>query len=353
VKPSSVARQRLLAGILVLLAFGGGLALISHAFVGQSNADDGDDESVANPPTRVTMKNGMVVLTLNAADIQNAGIECSPLKPAPASETVLGFATVLDPTPLADLDAQYIDAEAQVKTASARLAISQAALQRAQVLYKDEQNVSIAQLQSAQSGFDADQSALAAARVHLDGVAGSARLAWGNELGAALIGHAPLIDDLIARSNYLVKVTLPPGVVIAAPPRTAAATLYGGISVGLNYISLATFTDPKLQGVSYFYTAAARDEIMPGLNLDVTLSSPSAERGSVVPNSAVIWLEGQSWIYTRSDAKTFVRRRISPNRPASDDGYIVTDLQPGTEVVVHGAQMLLSEEFRAQVPVED
>ena len=92
---------------------------------------------------------------------------------------------------------------------------------------------------------------------------------------------------------------------------------------------------------------------MPGLNLETSLAAKSTAGGWVVPNSAVIWLEGQAWVYVRSDPRTFIRRSISPDRPAADDGYIVTDLPPNAEVAVHGAQMLLSEEFRAQVPVED
>jgi hypothetical protein len=349
--PSSL---RLLSGILLLLVLGAGLALVSHAIVGQTKADDSnDDESIANPPTRVTMKNGMVILTLSTTDVQNAGIECAALKPPPADQIVAGFATVIDPTPLYDLNGQYIDAEAQVTSANAKFVISQAALQRAQILYKDDQNVSAAQLQSAQTSFNEDQSAVTIARSRLSGVVGSARQAWGNTLGTALVDHSPLIDDLIARRDYLVKVTLPPGVVVAAPPQTAVATLYSSISIALRYISIATSADPKLQGTTYFYETAARDELLPGLNLDVALNAHAAQRGSVVPNSAVIWLEGQAWIYIRADAKTFIRRQISPNRSASDDGYIVTDLQPGAQVVVHGTQMLLSEEFRAQVPVED
>lgn len=346
--------SRFVAAILLLLAIGAGLALISHAYVGQTKADDSDDdESVANPPTRVTTKNGMSILTLSAEDVQNAGIECAALKPAPADKTVLGFATVLDPTALAALNNQYADADAKVKSATAKALISQAALQRAQVLYKDQQNISAAQLQSAQSNYDADEAALAAARARLSSVGGTARQAWGEVIGAALASHAPLVGDLIARRDYLLQVTLPPDVVISAPPQTAIATLYGGIDVQLHYVSLATATNPKLQGISYLYTAAARDELLPGLNLDVSMAAKTARTGLVVPNSAVIWLDGQAWVYVRSDSKTFIRREISPDRAAADDGYIVTDLPRGAEVVVHGAQMLLSEEFRAQVPVED
>ncbi len=325
-----------------------------HAFVGQTKANNNDDpESVANPPTRVAIKNGVTILTLSAADVQNAGIECARLTPAPAENAILGFATVIDPAALAELNSQYIGAETQAKSADAKLAISQAAFERAKVLYNDQQNISVAQLQSAQSAFESDTAALAVARARLTAVAAAARQNWGSVLGAALVNHAPLITALIERHEYLAKVTLPPGIIPTTPPETAATALNNSTKIRLTYVSLATAANPKLQGIAYFYTVPAQDGLLPDLNLEVSLAVKSAERGWVVPNSAVVWLEGQAWIYIRSDAKTFIRREIAPNRPASDDGYIVTDLPPDAEVAVHGAQMLLSEEFRAQVPVED
>jgi hypothetical protein len=346
--------RRVALAILLVLVFAGGLGSIFHAFVGQTKADDEDDaESVANPPTRVTIKNGVTILTLSAADIQNAGIECARLNPAPANNAVVGFATILDPIALADLNGQYIDAEAQVKSANAKLAISQAAFERAKVLYNDQQNISAAQLQSAQSGFESDTATLATAHAHLSAVTAAVRQNWGSVLAAALADHAPLIGALIERHQYLAKVTLPPGVIPSAAPETAVAALNSSTKIQLTYVSFATATNPKLQGIGYFYTAPAQDGVLPGLNLEVSLAVKSTEHGWVVPNSAVVWLEGQAWVYVRSDTRTFIRREISPDRPAGDDGYIVTDLPPNAEVAVRGAQMLLSEEFRAQVPVED
>ena len=167
--PSASWRRALFAAVLVL---GAGAAAVSllHSLVGPTRADDDDDaESVANPPTRVVIKNGIAILTLSAADLQNAGIESARLARAPEIDSVVGFATVLDPTPLADLSSRYRDAEAQVESATAKLAVSSAAFDRAQILYRDQQNISTAQLQNAQSAFELDQVALAAARAHLGG----------------------------------------------------------------------------------------------------------------------------------------------------------------------------------------
>jgi hypothetical protein len=85
------------------------------------------------------------------------------------------------------------------------------------------------------------------------------------------------------------------------------------------------------------------------MNLAVPVSIEAIGDGFLVPQSAVIWLQGKAWLYLRRDTDTFVRREIAADVPAPDSGYIVRGLPPDAKIVVRGAQMLLSEEFRAQV----
>ena len=49
--------------------------------------------------------------------------------------------------------------------------------------------------------------------------------------------------------------------------------------------------------------------------------------------------------------QTFARREIATEAPAPDGGYFVKGLPNPAEVVVQGAQLLLSEEFRSQIRV--
>lgn len=74
--------------------------------------------------------------------------------------------------------------------------------------------------------------------------------------------------------------------------------------------------------------------------------------GAVIPADAIVWWQDRAWIYRRSSPDAFTRVPISTNQPASG-GYVVPDLPPGSEIVTRGAQLLLSEEFRAQLRVGD
>lgn len=346
---NAAKRFRFLA--IVLLAFATGGVLGALYLVPTHADDDNDSDNNPNPPVRLTIRNGVPTLTLTTKEQENAGIIAAKLEPAPPQIDIHGFATVLDPASLADLDNQYRDAEAQVDVAKARLAASQAAYQRAQILHKDQQNVSTAQLQGAKSAYDVDTATLAAAQTHAAAIVINVRQSWGGAIATELARGDSTIADLIERRAFLVRVTLPPGAIITSPPAIASA-LYGPADIRLTYVSLATAVDPKLQGISYLYRTPAQN-LLPGLTLDVALAVKSERRGSIVPDSAVVWLEGKPWIYIRTQPTIFIRKQIDPGQSAPHNGYVVGGLAPDARVVIYGTQMLLSEEFRASVPVED
>jgi hypothetical protein len=348
-------KWRLLAGaMLVVAALGGSIALIRPALVAPDKDDDRDQAAtIAGAPARVTIKNDVAVLTLSPAEQENAGVATTRLAPAPALRVTPAFGNVIDAAPLSDLSYRYAAAESDIQSAEAKLAVARAAFERATILHRDQQNISTAQLQSAEGSFEAEKAALAAARSRLAMVAANAQEAWGGVLGAALIGHAPLISDLVERRDYLVSVTAPPGVDMAAAPAAATARISGGAEVGLAFVSPAASVNPKLQGRSYFYKSPAENGLLPGMNLEVSLTVEVPEPGFVVPEAALVWQQGRAWIYLRTGTTSFERREIVPDRPAPDGGYVVADLPADVQIVVRGAQMLLSEEYRAQAPIED
>ena len=342
------------AGIATVLLAALGTGIGMHVAVIPARADDDDDKgnSVKQAPSRVTVRDGKTVLTLSAADQRNAGIVTARVEAAPAQRSITGYGTVLDTTALSAVSNRYLEAATVVRVDTAKLAASRAAFERARLLHSDRQNVSAAQLQTAEASFQVDEAQLASARAQQEMIRTEATQAWGDTLGTALLDRTPLLADLLARRDYLVRVTLPPGVPLANPPPTAQTRWHGGAEAHLRFLSAATTADPQLQGISLFYTTSAASGLLPGLRLTVTLNMQIAERGVVVPEAAVVWSQGQAWIYQRTDASSFERRTLVPDGPAPG-GYVVHDLPDSAEIVVRGAQMLLSEEFRAQAPVED
>jgi hypothetical protein len=61
----------------------------------------------------------------------------------------------------------------------------------------------------------------------------------------------------------------------------------------------------------------------------------------------------QAFVYLKTEEDTFSRRTLDHYSPMAG-GYFISDaIKPGEQIVTKGAQMLLSEELRGQIPSED
>ena len=69
--------------------------------------------------------------------------------------------------------------------------------------------------------------------------------------------------------------------------------------------------------------------------------------GVLIPARAVVWTEGRAWVYIHQDHEHFSRREISTAIPAQEGWLMDNGFLQGERVVVIGAQLLLSEEFRS------
>ncbi len=75
--------------------------------------------------------------------------------------------------------------------------------------------------------------------------------------------------------------------------------------------------------------------------------------GNEAPYDGVVWLEGRAWIYAESETGHFVRREVVPDTSSEYPRYFIKTPVRGLQVVVTGAQLLLSEEFRSQIQLDE
>ena len=87
------------------------------------------------------------------------------------------------------------------------------------------------------------------------------------------------------------------------------------------------------------------------MNVLAFLRTGTTVDGVRVPAAAIVWWQDRAWVYRRANAETFTRIEIATDLPAPGGGYVVKDLPNSAEIVTRGAQLLLSEEFRAQIQV--
>jgi len=61
---------------------------------------------------------------------------------------------------------------------------------------------------------------------------------------------------------------------------------------------------------------------------------------------------GKVYVYVQTAPDQFVRKEASLNNPVADGYVVTTNFSLGDRVVVEGAQILLSEEFKSQTAAE-
>jgi hypothetical protein len=340
-------RPRLPTGALFIAALACVVAAAIAWSVSQHRSEAAREQEPASAAPRVSSRDGVPVITLDSAAQHDAGIATDTLARRPFQQEVRAYGVVLDLEPLTALANRYDNAKAQLAIARAKLAASRAADERDQKLFRNGQNISAAQAQAAEAAFRVDEAGVAAAQSLLATIAATALQGWGPVLGQAIAEDGPLVKALIGGRQVLVQATLRPGQTLTPPPHAAVRRDSGG-RVMLDFVSPATRTDPRLQGLSFLYTAPANADLVPGMTVVVLLPAGPRTEGVAVPAAAIVWEDGKAWAYFRTGPKSFARRPVDTGVPLPDGGYLQRHLAAGSQVVVAGAQMLLSEEFRAQ-----
>ncbi len=355
----SVRKGRSLLLVLVSAVLLGGLAaLVISGFVeGREEAAlEAEREEPIKPPLRVTLpERGEPVITLDEQAQEAIGLQMAELRAGKYQDQVRAYGSVLDLTGLTTLNTNYIAAVSQLNTARARVAASAPAFARAQALYA--KNIgNLVQVQATEAALIADRAAVEAAESQVRTLRATGLQEWGPVIGNSLVTGSGLVTRLIERTEFLLQITLPPGTTIDEVPADASVEIGDSFRrPAVRYISPATRADPRIQGVSYFYAAAGNSGVLPGMNVRAFLANGAPVDGVIVPQSAIVWWAGRAWVYRQLTPTTFSRHPIPTDMPAEKEaGYVApaTTFAPGEKIVVTAGQLLLSEEFRAQIQVE-
>jgi hypothetical protein len=73
-----------------------------------------------------------------------------------------------------------------------------------------------------------------------------------------------------------------------------------------------------------------------------------------IPKEAVVWNAGQAWVYIKIAENQFIRKVIETDNESSN-GWIIKEeyIKENDLIVINGAQLLLSEEFKYQIKNEN
>ena len=311
---------------------------------------EAERERPVKPPSRVSEEGGESVVTLDRKTLERSGIQILPLVPVSHRSEIRAFGIVLQLQELFDLRASYAKAQAQAESARAAVEASGREHERLKLLNADNRNVSDKALQAATAAWRADEAALRAGKASLYALKASIRQRWGGVIAGWVTSDSPSFERLARQDDLLLQVTFPSDAQVGrVPQKITLQTAEGTPLTEARLISPSPATDPRIQGRSFFYLAPAGPRLLPGMNVLARLPVGPLLQGVTVPSSAVVWRQGKAWLYLEKGAGRFVRRALPTESPLRDSFFVARGLAPGDPVVVRGAQLLQSEEFRSQI----
>lgn len=340
--------------ILVLIVVLGIAGVLVAGFVAAKpeQAADTDDEAQIQAPARVTQQGGKTVLSFDAQAQRENGIAATTLRTEHWHEEAQATGVVLQLQPLLDLKTSYNTAQMDIAKARAAAQASEAELKRLQRLNRGSENVSEKAVETARATAESDQATLTNAQQSMTVLKDSIELKWGKAVANWLENGSPQLSALVAQREFLVQITAMGGG-SSAPAPDAIVQLPGGTHAEARLLSSFPQLDPRLQAPSFLYTVSAHPGLVPGMNLVVALPAGRQRSGVIVPDSAVVWWQGQAWCYVEAPAGKFTRAEVPTGNAAPGGWFVGEGIPPGTRVVTSGAQTLLSEEFHSAIQMDE
>ena len=299
---------------------------------------------------------GRPVVRISAESQKAAGIAVQTLKSAKreAAFEVYGFVANLQP--LAELRGRYLAATAESTAARATLVAAESEYRRMEMLFRDDRNVSEQAVKSAEGRYRAELARQTAADQAAASIRDAIRGMWGETVTAwATNPDSQTIRSLLQQTAFLVQLVFPydhPRATVRGKVAIAPAMARENLRPA-SFVADSPQIDPAFPGETYFYLVNGSG-LRAGMRVAARIGmGGAAVSGVIVPSVAVVWRAGKAWAYVKGDEQTFARYEVSTTDEMEGGWFNAAGFDADEEIVVSGAQLLLSEELKFQIRNEN
>ena len=312
------------------------LAGLISALLAACSKSGGDKEAEKPNAEQTRVKhgtNGESIVTLDAETQNRIGLKVESPLAAQWQPELKGYGRVLDPTPLAALMADLVQANVAMET-------SQREFERLKTL-AEQNNASIRAMQTAEAAAKRDQVTVESLRTKL-------ALGWGK---AILERDDPpaFVRSLTTGEPTLVRVDLPAGESLKSPPSSARLVSLSDSEhpVTAEFFDTTATVDPQTQGQGFLFLIARKS---PGFSPNAAVTGyvkvpGDSLNGVTVPRDAMIRFQGKAWVYLQTGDNEFTRRDISLDHPTEKGWFVQSGVTDKDRIVVSGGQTILSTEL--------
>ena len=279
------------------------------------------------------------------------GIRTETLESSRHQERIGAYGMVLQPGGMFRDRTNYVSARAAREKAHAQLETSEKEYKRLKALNENGKNASDRAVEAAAAAFASDKADEDQTNWLLKETKDRINLEWGSTLAGWIFTSSPRYQRLINGDDVLVRVTVPPAQILCGIPPKISLRSPSGRRARAAFLARAKSTDPRIQGISFIYIAPSLPAgLLPGMNVAARLPSGKARAGFFIPLSSVVWVNGRAWVYIKKTATGFSRVEMPVSEPVKDGYFVKGTFESGEQIVVRGAQALLSVESLPKKP---
>jgi len=346
-------RRKILTRTIITISIGLFIACLVVIKTTHGYSDKVEDEEGVKSENRTFVRDGITYVILDSVTMSRNGIELTRLSARMGRVALVLYGSVIVPESILNDASDFSSARGAYESATSRRAVSEKELQRLKTL-NENKSVSDKVLEEANSQYVLDKNGEATALRNLELIKARIVLKWGDRISNWIFKNDSILSRLIKGEFELIEVGVPMTDTLIKKYQTALITTPSGSNIKARFLGFSGVADPVFQGRALFFLARSlNQELVPGMNVVAHVFSGSARAGVLVPKSAIVWYKSLPWVYYEKAPGEFSRVMISTELPQFD-GYLVTGtLKSGDVIISKGAQLLLSEEFKSQIKVED
>ena len=317
-------------------------------------------------PSLVTNNGGLGIVSLSNNAQRNSGIKTAKVLSTSAQHFIKSSGNVLAIDGLIEARSTYLSLQLQKTLANAESGHNLTNYQRLKTLNADDKNVSDLVVEQALALVNADKAKISVLSIQLKNLQSSSQLQWGETLANAIFQEKPAahLAKLFNKKNVLVQMSFPldsPTPLLGTALKLTPAN-QEEVNLIADYVSPASSADINGFGKTFYYSAPAQS-LRIGMRVNGEMPQTSRDNvfGLIIPNDAVVWYSGKSWAYfkkgqSQNGDDQFVRKPIVTDLEAAQGWFnqAINDANnEELEVVISGAQLLLSEEFKYLIKNEN
>lgn len=333
--------------------------LVSKDLIGNESDEDESEEEIIIDYT--TIVDGIKQIKLPNAVEKNSNIQYQNVKKTQTNQMKLNYGIVQNISSLTSARTDFLKVNHLIDKLNNQIRSEKKHLKALIILNEDDKNISDLAIRKKQTEITDLENQVNIYENEKNNILIQVKQEWGEIFINALNNKSNSLKKLLTGHNQLISLSITQ--IDREQPAPQSIIIIPSISstseIKAKFLSRAPSVNQAIVGKNFFYLTP-NNKLVINERVSAFISSSDAKGNYLlVPNSSVVWSNGQPWAYIRiKENGNFVRRSLQGMREAengSANGWIIKEgiINEEDEIVVNGAQLLLSEEFKYQIKNEN